>query len=140
MAKIKPFAGYLPSAHLAPQVASLPYDVLSSQEAYQIAHSNPLSYLHVAKSEIDFPLDSKIDTVKIYEKGRDNLKQLIQDQTLLQTPKEIFYLYQQTTSNIISNKCRISVWCSYRVGRVYILFLSIKKNKSRYNAIRKDQI
>ena len=34
MAKVRPFKGFRPSPELAPVVSSRPYDVLSSQEAF----------------------------------------------------------------------------------------------------------
>jgi len=54
MADIRPFRGYTPSPELASQVAALPYDVMSSEEARVMAKGNPYSFLHVSKSEIDY--------------------------------------------------------------------------------------
>ncbi|HOS75995.1 MAG TPA: DUF1015 family protein, partial [Verrucomicrobiota bacterium] len=51
MAVIKPFAALRPKPELAPRICELPYDVMSSEEARQIAAGNPLSFLHVSKPE-----------------------------------------------------------------------------------------
>jgi len=49
MASIKPFAALRPKPDLAARICELPYDVMSSGEARQIASGNPLSFLHVSK-------------------------------------------------------------------------------------------
>ena len=54
MAKIKPFKGIRPPQELVEQVASLPYDVMNSEEARQMAEGNPHSLLHITRSEIDY--------------------------------------------------------------------------------------
>ena len=55
MANIKPFAALRPKPDLAAHICELPYDVMSSEEARQMAAGNPLSFLHVSKPEIDLP-------------------------------------------------------------------------------------
>ena len=53
MSSVKPFRAYRPRPDLARQVASFPYDVISSDEARALAAGNPYSFLHVGKPEID---------------------------------------------------------------------------------------
>ena len=60
MAIIKPFKALRPHNEFAEQVASRPYDVLSSEEARKEAEGNLLSFLHVTKSEIDLPADTDV--------------------------------------------------------------------------------
>ena len=52
MATISPFKALRPKPELVKQVASRPYDVLNSAEARVEATGNPVSFLHVTKSEI----------------------------------------------------------------------------------------
>ena len=52
MANLKPFAALRPKTELAAQICELPYDVMSSEEARQMAAGNPLSFLHISKPEI----------------------------------------------------------------------------------------
>jgi uncharacterized protein (DUF1015 family) len=52
MAILKPFAALLPNPGLAAQICELPYDVMSSEEAREIAAENQLSFLHVSKPEL----------------------------------------------------------------------------------------
>ena len=54
MAKVKPFKGVRPPKQFVEQVASKPYDVLSSDEARKEAGDNEKSLYHIIKPEIDF--------------------------------------------------------------------------------------
>lgn len=95
MIKIKPFRGLRPKIELAHRVASPPYDVLSSQEAREMAAENPLSFLHINKPEIDLPEDTDPYSELVYNTGRDNLQKFISDGTLVQDKKESIYIYRQ---------------------------------------------
>ncbi|MGD0277325.1 MAG: DUF1015 family protein, partial [Syntrophales bacterium] len=55
MAQIWPFRALRPHKAYVESVAAPPYDVLSLEEARVNVKGNPLSFLHVEKSEIDFP-------------------------------------------------------------------------------------
>ncbi len=95
MAILKPFRAIRPTPELAVKVAALPYDVMNSDEARELVKGNPYSFLHVDKAEID--LDPSIDVYdkRVYEKVRDNLKQMIEDGTLIQDSNHCFYIYKQ---------------------------------------------
>ncbi|MAM69669.1 MAG: hypothetical protein CMP91_00805 [Gammaproteobacteria bacterium] len=95
MATLKPFRGLRPSRELAEKVAAPPYDVLSSDEARQMAQGNPVSFLHVNKPEID--LDPAIDVHddRVYAKGRENLEAFKRDGVLSQDEKPHYYVYRQ---------------------------------------------
>jgi uncharacterized protein (DUF1015 family) len=66
MAIIKPFAALRPKPELAAQICELPYDVMSSEEARQVASGNALSFLHVSKPEIDLPPSTDIYAPVVY--------------------------------------------------------------------------
>src|SRR5215470_18587197 len=95
MALIRPFAALRPDAQLASRICELPYDVMSSDEARQIAAGNPLSFLHVSKPEIDLPPSTDIYSPEVYAKGRENFDALIRDKALRQDSTPCFYLYRQ---------------------------------------------
>jgi uncharacterized protein (DUF1015 family) len=94
MAIIKPFNALRPKEELAVQVASRPYDVLNSEEARAEANGNPVSFLHVTKSEIDLPAGVNIHSTEVYTKAKDNLQQLIKDGILFKEDKPCYYIYQ----------------------------------------------
>ena len=95
MATIRPFAALRPEPGLAARICELPYDVMSSDEARQVAAGNPLSFLHVSKPEIDLPLGTEVYSAEVYAKGRENFQRLIQQAALRQDPQPCFYLYRQ---------------------------------------------
>jgi uncharacterized protein (DUF1015 family) len=99
MSDIRPFPGLRPRPDLAAQVASPPYDVLNSEEARELASSNPLSFLHVVKAEIDLPADADLHGEAVYEKSAENYRRMIEEGTLIQDESPCFYLYQLGMGN-----------------------------------------
>ncbi|HUS36583.1 MAG TPA: DUF1015 domain-containing protein, partial [Verrucomicrobiae bacterium] len=95
MATIKPFAALRPKPELAARICELPYDVMSSEEARQMAKGNDLSFLHVSKPEIDLPPTTDIYDTSVYAKGRENFQKLISSGALMQDSAPAFYLYRQ---------------------------------------------
>src|SRR6201996_692194 len=95
MATLKPFAALRPKPELAGKICELPYDVMSSDEAREMAAGNPLSFLHVSKPEIDLPAGTDIYSPAVYAKGKENFEKLIKDGALKQDAAPCFYLYRQ---------------------------------------------
>jgi uncharacterized protein (DUF1015 family) len=95
MAEVKPFSALRPDPKLAARICELPYDVMSSEEARQIAAGNPLSFLHVSKPEIDLPTVTDIHAPEVYAKGKENFQRLIAQGALRQDSAPRFYLYRQ---------------------------------------------
>jgi len=94
MATIKPFKALRPQAQFAKQVASLPYDVLTSSEAKKEAQGNPNSFLHITKSEIDLPDSVDVHSKEVYEKAKENLTAFIKREILFRENKECYYVYR----------------------------------------------
>ena len=94
MAMIQPFKALRPQPQLAKQVASQPYDVLSSTEAKKEAAGNPASFLHVTKSEIDLPESVDIHDAIVYEQAKENINAFIKRDVLFRESKDCYYIYQ----------------------------------------------
>jgi len=94
MAKIRPFEAARPQAQLAKQVASKPYDVLSSAEAKIEAVGNANSFLHITKSEIDLPDTIDIHSQQVYDLALENLNAFLQREVLFKESKPCYYIYQ----------------------------------------------
>jgi uncharacterized protein (DUF1015 family) len=94
MVKIKPFRGLRPTGESAQRVASPPYDVLSSDEAREMARANPHSFLHVVKPEIDLPADTDPYSDAVYERAAANLARLRDEGVLKQDDGDCYYLYR----------------------------------------------
>ncbi len=95
MARIEPFQGLRPRRDLAERIAAPPYDVLSSEEARELAQGNPYSFLHVGKPEIDLPAATDLYSDQVYAKGKENFTRFINEGALQQDKTKCFYVYQQ---------------------------------------------
>lgn len=78
------------------RVASPPYDVVSRSEAAEQAAGNPLSFLHVGRSDIDLPPETDPHDPSVYAKARSNLDHLLQDGVMVQEAEPSLYLYELT--------------------------------------------
>lgn len=95
MSQLKPFRAFRPKPELAGQVASVPYDVINTEEARTLAQGNPYSFLHVCRPEIDLSDTIDIHADEVYAQGVRGLKKLIKDNILFQEDVPCFYIYQQ---------------------------------------------
>src|SRR4051812_2439351 len=99
MSIIKPFKALRPQAQYAKQVASRPYDVLSSAEARIEAQGNPSSFLHITKSEIDLPDSVDVHDDEVYKKAKENLRAFIKRDILFRENKDCYYIYKLMMPN-----------------------------------------
>ena len=95
MSQIQPFRAYRPKAELAARMASVPYDVVNTAEARQLAGGNPYSFLHVCRPEIDLPEGVDEHDDRVYATGAANLKKFIAEGTLARESEDSLYVYQQ---------------------------------------------
>ena len=95
MATVKPFPALMPDASRASEICELPYDVMSTVEARQMAEGRPLSFLHVSRPEIDLPQDIDITDSSVYAKARQNLDHLIAERALRRDEQANYYIYRQ---------------------------------------------
>lgn len=94
MASIRPFRALRPSAESAADVSSVPYDVISTDEARQLGARNPLSFLHVTRSEIDLPPDTDPYAPEVYERARQNFDELFRLAPMMMDDIECLYFYR----------------------------------------------
>ncbi|NTV81222.1 MAG: DUF1015 domain-containing protein, partial [Candidatus Aminicenantes bacterium] len=95
MAHIEPFRGLRPRRDFAHLVAAPPYDVLTSEEAREMAAGNPYSFLHIGKPEIDLPPGTDLYAEEVYAKGRENFERFLRDGTIVPDKTRDFYVYKQ---------------------------------------------
>lgn len=96
MATIKPFKGVRPPKQFVREVASRPYDVLSSEEARKEADGNEKSLYHIIKPEIDFPAGKDEHDPDVYDKAVENFQRFQEKGWLVQDEREHYYIYAQT--------------------------------------------
>jgi uncharacterized protein (DUF1015 family) len=96
MAIFQPFRALRPLPMYAPQIAALPYDTMSTEEARTEAADKPYSFLHVDKAEIDLPPDTGLYADAVYAKAAETLSAWVQHGIYQQEDKPCYYIYRQT--------------------------------------------
>jgi uncharacterized protein (DUF1015 family) len=94
VAVIRPFRALRPRPERAQLVASVPYDVVNTEEARALADGNPLSFLRVSRPEIDLPSGTDIYSDVVYRKAVENFEKLIATCPLEKEAEPSLYLYQ----------------------------------------------
>jgi len=94
MADLRPFRAIRPRPDLAPRVASVPYDVVSTSEARALAEGNDDSFLHVVRAEIALPEGS--DGEAIHARAKANLDALLARGAMEQDGEPCMYVYRLT--------------------------------------------
>jgi uncharacterized protein (DUF1015 family) len=94
VAVIRPFRALRPQVDRAESVASVPYDVVNTDEARALAQGNPLSFLHVSRPEIDLPAGTDIHSDAVYRKAVENFEKLIAECPMENESEPSLYLYR----------------------------------------------
>jgi uncharacterized protein (DUF1015 family) len=93
--RIRPLRVLRPAPEVAGRVASPPYDVVSRGEAAAMAKDNPLSFLHVVRSEIDLPEEVDARDPRVYTAARANLERLLAEGALGREEGPAFFVYRE---------------------------------------------
>jgi uncharacterized protein (DUF1015 family) len=94
MSTIRPFNALRPSADNVERVSAVPYDVVNTEEARAMAASNPLSFLHVSRAEIDLPANTDPYSAAVYDKARENFTTLRAAAPLVVESEPAVYFYR----------------------------------------------
>ena len=92
MAALVPFPALRPSPAVASRVAAVPYDVVTSDEARALA-TDPLSFLHVSRAEIDLPPGTNLYTDEVYARATANFVTLRRNAPLIMDEMAGLYVY-----------------------------------------------
>lgn len=95
MAIVKPFKAIRPATDLVEKVACLPYDVMNTEEAREMAKGNPYSFLHVVRPEINLADDQDPYADVVYETARKNLDAFVEKGYMKEEAAPLFYIYRQ---------------------------------------------
>ena len=76
MATIHPFKALRPTGEMASDVSAVPYDVVNTEEARELAANNPLSFLHVSRPEIDLADGVDPHSDAVYQRAGENFDRL----------------------------------------------------------------
>ncbi|TVQ59645.1 MAG: DUF1015 domain-containing protein [Phycisphaerales bacterium] len=95
MLRIYPFKAVRPRPDAAKDVASVPYDVVSREEARALGEHAPDSFIHVVRADADIPDDVSPYDRRVYELAKANFERLWRGGVLLQEDEPRLYLYRQ---------------------------------------------
>lgn len=93
--RIKPFQGLRPLETFVQDIASVPYDVVTTKEAKSLATHNPLSLLHVVRPEIDHPEGTDIYADAVYVTAKNHFERLQKWGFLVRESTPCLYIYEQ---------------------------------------------
>jgi uncharacterized protein (DUF1015 family) len=94
MAALHPFKALRPAPQAAAEVAAVPYDVVSTDEARQLAEGHPLNFLHVSRAELGLPPDTDPYADVVYETARRNYQHLRSAAPLVVEDEASLYFYR----------------------------------------------
>lgn len=96
MADLRPFKALRPAADAAADVAALPYDVYSRQEAEEFVKTRPYAFLNIDRAETQF--DPSVDTYAdcVYEKAAAMIREWTEKGIFIREDKPCYYLYALT--------------------------------------------
>lgn len=94
MAIIRAFNALRPPTEKALEVSAVPYDVVNTTEARQLAAGNALSFLHVSRPEIDLPDGTDVHSDAVYDMAAENFEKLKSEAPLNPEDTPSLYVYQ----------------------------------------------
>ena len=96
MADIRPFKAVRPAKDKASEVAALPYDVYSREEAAEAVKGHPLSFLNIDRPETMFAPDHDMYADDVYEAARKRYEEQKAEGVYITDAKPCYYIYEQT--------------------------------------------
>jgi uncharacterized protein (DUF1015 family) len=94
MSALYPFRALRPAPEVAARVASVPYDVVNTDEARSLVAGNPLSFLRVTRSEADLPPETSPYDATVYAQAVRNFEDLKRAAPLVIEEDASLYFYR----------------------------------------------
>ena len=96
MAIIRPFRALRPAEGKEKDVAALPYDVYSREEARRKTQGDPLTFLRIDRPETQFPPEQDMYAECVYRRGDQMLREMEEKGIFVQDGTPCFYIYELT--------------------------------------------
>ena len=94
MSALFPFRALRPMPQAAASVASVPYDVVNTEEARALAVLDPLSFLRVTRAEADLPPETNPYSDRVYAQAVRNLEDLKRAAPMIIEDEPALYFYR----------------------------------------------
>jgi len=94
MSALYPFRALRPAPEAAARVASVPYDVVSADEARALVRDQPLSFLRVTRSEVDLPVGTDPYDARVYEQAVRQFEDLKRAAPMVLEEEPALYVYR----------------------------------------------
>ena len=95
MVEIFRFPAVRPKARTAPLVASVPYDVVTTDEAAECIRKNPMSFLRISRSDAEF-IKLPPGDPRIYARANETFHEFLEKGLLARDRTPSMYLYRVT--------------------------------------------
>lgn len=92
---VRPFSALRPIKDMVSKIAAKPYDVVTTEQAREVAKNNPYTFYKVSRPEINFEHSVDTHDPKVLETGHKHLEWLMNEGFMLIQDKPVFYIYQQ---------------------------------------------
>ncbi len=118
MVRIYRFSGVRPVKEAAPDIAAVPYDVVTADEAKAIIAQNPKSFLRVSRPDAELPGIPPHDD-RVYQRAREMFLLLEREGLMKKDPEPGMYLYraEQDGDTFLGLCCCLDV-DDYRKNRI----------------------
>ena len=94
MAVVRPFCCVHPAKGMESEIAALPYDVYSREEAREAVKGKPLSFLNIDRPETLFAPEQDMYAQEVYEAARERLQKMREEGALVKEACPVYYLYE----------------------------------------------
>jgi uncharacterized protein (DUF1015 family) len=93
LVKVYRFAGVRPGRTTAQEIAAVPYDVVTADEARAIIAKRPQSFLRVSRPDAEMP-DLPAHDARVYQRARENFDALLAEGLMQKDTSPGMYLYR----------------------------------------------
>ncbi len=118
MVRIYRFSGVRPVREAAPEIAAVPYDVVTADEAKAIIAQNPKSFLRVSRPDAELPGIPPHDD-RVYQRAREMFLHLEQEGLMKKDQEPGIYLYRaQQDGDVFLGLCCCLDVDDYRKNKI----------------------
>jgi uncharacterized protein (DUF1015 family) len=100
MATLHPFRALRPTPATAAQIAAVPYDVVSTDEARTLAGDNRFSFLRVSRAEIELPPATDPYSPAVYQRAAEHFAELRKSALVVEDEPSVYFYRLQMGDHV----------------------------------------